>query len=113
MHEIGLTQEMLSRALDLAARRGAQRIMSVNIRVGAESGVEADVVSLAFELFRCGTVAEDAQIAIEAVPVVCWCPDCDSEFAPADALHVCPRCGRPGAVVRCGREFELVSLEVM
>jgi hydrogenase nickel incorporation protein HypA/HybF len=113
MHEIGLTQELLARAVEQASRRGAQRIVSVNIRVGAESDVAPDVVTLAFELFRRRTLAEDAQIAIETVPVVCWCPDCDREFSGADALHVCPHCALPGAVVRRGREFELVSLEVM
>ena len=113
MHEIGLTQELLARALEQASRRGARRILSVNIRLGAEAGVEADVVTLAFELFQRGTPAEDAQLVIEAIPVVCWCPGCECTFPPADALHVCPRCERPGAVVRRGREFELVSLEVM
>jgi hydrogenase nickel incorporation protein HypA/HybF len=112
MHEIGLMQEALERALKYAAQRGAQQIDCVTMRVGAESGVELEVIEFAFPVLAQGTLAEGARLAIEHVPVICWCPACDCEFEPADALHECPKCRHPGAELRRGREFEVASLEI-
>jgi hydrogenase nickel incorporation protein HypA/HybF len=112
MHEIGLIQELLATVLEHAARQGAQHIDRVIIRVGAESGVAPEVLSFVFDLLKRDTPAAQASIEIEHVPVVCWCPVCDQEFSPSDALHSCPRCHLPGASVRRGYEFALVALEV-
>jgi len=113
MHEIGLMQQALERALNYAAQQGARQIDCVTMRVGAESGVEPEVIAFAFPVLAQGTLAEGARLIIEQVPVVCWCPACGCEFEPADALQACPKCRHPGAVVRRGREFELASLEVL
>ena len=112
MHEIGLMQRMVEIALERAASAGAQHVQRVTVRVGAESGVVPDVITLAFDVATRGTIAEGAELRIEDVPLVCFCKTCDLEFAPADALHECPRCHQIGAEVRRGHEFELASLEI-
>jgi hydrogenase nickel incorporation protein HypA/HybF len=112
MHEIGLMQRMVEVALDRAAGAGALRVQRVTVRVGAESGVVPDVITFAFDVATRGTIAEGAELQIEDVPLVCLCAACSLEFTPEDALHECPRCHRLGAEVRCGREFELASLEI-
>ena len=114
MHEIGLMQQALDRALAHAAGHGARHIHRVTFRIGDESGVVPDVIALAFDVATRGTLAEGAELAIERVPVACYCPACELEFLPAegDLLHGCLHCGRVGATVQHGREFELASLEV-
>jgi hydrogenase nickel incorporation protein HypA/HybF len=112
MHEIGLMQRMVEVALDRAVGAGARQVQRVTVRVGAESGIVPDVILFAFDVATRGTIAEGAELQIEDVPLVCFCPACEWEFAPADALHQCPRCHRLGAEVRRGHEFELASLEI-
>ena len=112
MHEIGLMQHALDIALERAVTAGARHVHRVTMRVGVESGVVSDVLAFAFEVATRGTIAEGARLEIEDVPLICFCSLCDREFQPADALHECPGCGRPGALVRRGREFELASLDV-
>jgi hydrogenase nickel incorporation protein HypA/HybF len=112
MHEIGLMQRMVEIALERAAGAGATHVQCVTVRLGAESGVVPDVITLAFDVATRGTIAEGAELRIEDVPLVCFCAACDLEFAPADALHECPRCRQIGAQVRRGREFELAALEI-
>ena len=112
MHEIGLMQRMVEVALERAASAGAQHVQRVMVRVGAESGVVPDVITLAFDVATRGTIAEGAELQIEDVPIACFCASCALDFAPADELHECPRCHRLGAEVRRGREFELASLEI-
>jgi hydrogenase nickel incorporation protein HypA/HybF len=112
MHEIGLIQRMVEVALDRAAAASARRIERVTVRVGAESGVVPEVIVFAFDVATRGTLAEGADLQIEEIALACFCAACELEFAPADALHECPRCHRLGAQVRRGHEFELAALEI-
>lgn len=114
MHEIGLMQQALDVALEQAAGRGARHIEQITFRIGAASGVVPEVIEMAFEVATRGTIAEGAQLTIERVPLVCFCPACAYEFEPDDELlRACPRCQQPAAEVRQGSEFELVSLEAV
>ena len=114
MHEIGLMQRALDIALEQAVQRGAQRIHTVTFRVGAESGVVPEVIEMAFAIAIQGTLAAGAQLAIDHVPLICFCHVCDQEFQPAsgDLLHTCPLCHNVGAEVRRGREFAITSIEL-
>ena len=114
MHEVGLMQRALDIALEQAVEHGAQHIHRITFRVGAESGVMPEVIEMAFAIATQGTLAAGAQLAIEHVPLICFCHICDQEFQPADGdlLHPCPHCSQLGAEVRRGREFEIISIEL-
>jgi hydrogenase nickel incorporation protein HypA/HybF len=112
MHEIGLMQQALDIALARATAAGAQRVHTITMRIGAESGVVPEVIVFAFDVATRGTIAEGAQLAIEDVALACFCAACGLEFVPQDALHECPDCHRLGAEVRRGHEFEIRSLDV-
>lgn len=114
MHEVDLMQRALNIALEQAAEHGAQHIHRITFRVGAESGVVPEVIEIAFAIAIQGTPAAGAQLAIDHVPLICFCHVCDQEFQPVDGdlLHTCPHCHRLGAEVRHGREFEIASIEL-
>ena len=114
MHEVELMQRALDIAFEQAAQHGAQCIHKVTFRVGAESGVVPEVIEMAFAIAIQGTLAAGAQLAIDPVPLICFCQACDQEFQPADGdlLHPCPHCDQLGAEVRHGREFEITSIEL-
>ena len=114
MHEVDLMQRALDIALEQAVQRGAQRIHRITFRVGAESGVAPEVIEMAFAIAIQGTLAAGAQLAIDHVPLICFCQVCDQEFQPAggDLLHTCPLCHNVGAEVRRGREFAITSIEL-
>lgn len=112
MHEVGMMQSILERAVERAKAEGASHINGVHMRVGAASGVEPDSLALAFEVAKRGTIAEAAHLQTECVPVVCYCPNCQLEFRPADALYECPECHQPYCEIKQGQEFELDFLDV-
>ena len=114
MHEVDLMQRALDSALEQAAEHGAQRIHRITFRVGAESGVVPEVIEIAFAIATQATLAAGAQLAIDPVPLICFCHVCDQEFQPVDGdlLHTCPHCHHQGAEVRCGREFQITSIEL-
>jgi hydrogenase nickel incorporation protein HypA/HybF len=112
MHEVGLMQETLRIALDHAKKVGAHRIHSITLRVGRLSGAELEPLRLAFEVVAGATMAEQASLRLQEVPVQAWCSGCTSTFQPSDYIFRCPKCGRLSSDVRQGREFELLALEV-
>jgi hydrogenase nickel incorporation protein HypA/HybF len=112
MHEIGLLQNVIGAALKNAVQHGAQRVERITMRIGADSGVDPEVITFAFPMVTRGTIAEGAELALEPVPTRCRCPQCEIEFEPADELYVCPRCERPGAHAVAGREFWLAAIDI-
>jgi hydrogenase nickel insertion protein HypA len=112
MHELSLMASTLEIALDYAHREGIQKILQLNLRVGKMSGVIPEALEFAFDTCTQGTIAAGAQLQIELVPVLCYCLQCDREFAPLDLIYVCPNCGTISSKILQGRELQLISLEV-
>jgi hydrogenase nickel incorporation protein HypA/HybF len=112
MHEIGIMQGALDLAIEKATASAAKQIHCLHLRVGAMTGVVPDALQFAFETLREGTLAAEARLEIETVPVRCWCASCQNEFEPTDMLSDCPKCGRPSAEMRCGLELEMASMEI-
>lgn len=112
MHEVGLMQSALDLAVEHAQRQGAQQIHRIKLRVGRLSGVVPEALQFAFDVIARGTMAEEARLEIEDVPVVCFCSGCQEEFTAPGWFFECPSCGQPTADVRQGADLELASLEV-
>ncbi|MEB3338230.1 MAG: hydrogenase maturation nickel metallochaperone HypA [Leptolyngbyaceae bacterium] len=112
MHEVGIMENTLDIALDHANRQGATQIHHMTLRVGQLSGVEADALAFAFDVVMQGTIAEHAQLTIDLVPAICFCPTCQQEFQPTDWIYECPTCHQFSTDLRQGKELELASMEV-
>ena len=112
MHEVGLAREMVAIALDRAAADGASRVHAIGLRIGPLAGVEAEALTLAFEVVTAGTAAAGARLAVDARPIVCRCAGCRTDFTPPDLVFACPRCGALSDDVRGGRELDVAYVEV-
>lgn len=112
MHEVSLMQTTLDIAFDHAAQQGAQHIHWIKLRVGELSGVIPEALALAFEIVTAGTIAANARLEVETVPVICHCPACHQDFQPTDWVYVCPTCHQFTTDLRQGRELELTAMEV-
>jgi hydrogenase nickel incorporation protein HypA/HybF len=112
MHEISIMQGALDLALQTAQASASRQILCLRLRVGAMTGVVPDALQFAFEALREGTIAAEARLEVEMVPLACWCADCQKEFASHDWRQDCPTCGRSSAEMRRGLELELASLDV-
>jgi hydrogenase nickel incorporation protein HypA/HybF len=112
MHELSLMESTLEIALEYARKQGAQKIHQLNLRVGAMSGVVPEALEFAFDACACNTIAAGADLKIELVPALCYCENCDREFAPPDPIYACTDCGQISSKLIQGRELQLTSLEV-
>jgi len=114
MHEVGLARQLLDIAESAAKADGAAAITKIGLRLGAMAGVVPDALSFAFEVARQGTMAEQAVLEVEYLPLVCYCEPCQLAFEVDDrfGIALCPRCDEPSAEIRQGTEFTVSYLEV-
>lgn len=112
MHELSIALSLLDLAAEEAERRGG-RVVAVHLKLGPLASVVKEALVSAYDLAREGTLLARAELVVEEVPVVAWCPACAAERAPASVQELCcPACGTPTPEILCGRELEVVALEI-
>ena len=100
----------------------ATQVKSVNLRIGELRDVIDEWMQRYFDYLTPGTVAEGAQIKIQKAPIIFRC-ECGKTFTmPIEVFRenlekkreaVCPRCGGTKAALHGGREFLILSIEVI
>lgn len=112
MHEVSMMQNTLDIAIAQAQQNGATKVDRLTMNVGELSGVIPEALEFAFEVLIQGTIADNAQLEIITIPVVCYCPECDRNFQPDNYIYKCPECQVISTNIVHGRELALVSLVV-
>ena len=113
MHEVGIMESALAAVLQRAREQGAHRVHRIVLRSGSLSGVEPEALRFAFDVVTRGTAAAGAELAIDAVPALAHCPDCNVDFAAESGfIFSCPHCNRLCGELRQGRELELTRIEM-
>jgi len=106
-------ESTLAVVLRSAGEHHASRVHRIVLRIGALSGVEPEALRFAFDVVTRGTVAEGAELAIEAVPAKAYCATCARDFAiESGFIFTCPVCHALSGELRQGRELELIRLEM-
>lgn len=113
MHEVSIMESTLEIALKQAEKQGATKINHFKMRIGELSGVIPEALQFAFDIVTQNTIAEGATLAIETVPVKCYCHSCHLEFTPQNWFYECPQCQQLISQILQGKEMELLSLEIV
>lgn len=112
MHELSIALSLLDLAAEEAERLEG-RVAAIHLRLGPLSGVEREALVFAYDLAREGTPLAEADLVVEPVPVMAFCPACALDVAPLSITELrCPTCGGPTPEVLQGRELEVVALEI-
>ena len=112
MHELAITEQLLTTALRHAEQAGAARITRLNLVVGQLSSVVDDSVQFYWDFVAQGTIAEGAVLSFRRVPASLTCRDCGASFTIDRFEGKCPSCGGEQVSVVSGDEFHLESIEV-
>ena len=111
MHERSVCQA-LSDELELLAReQGAARVLSIVVGIGPLSGVEAGLLRQAYPLAAAGTVAEGAELDIEARPIRVHCNSCGQDSDATANRLLCAFCGDWRTQLVSGDELILTRVE--
>jgi hydrogenase nickel incorporation protein HypA/HybF len=112
MHEAGIAASVLQIAEDEARKRGARSIRVVKVRVGEFSGIVADSLEFAFDALKIETLAADARLEMERIPLIARCPKCQESRRPESNLVLwCPQCSSPLEVI-AGQELDVQYIEI-
>jgi hydrogenase nickel incorporation protein HypA/HybF len=112
MHELAITQNMLDIALEQAEKHNACKITKINLVVGEMSGVVDECVLFYFDFLSKDTIASDATLSFERIPIKAHCYDCDITFPLSEFNWVCPNCQGSNIKVVAGRELYIDSMEM-
>ena len=112
MHELSVVQSMLDIVSEKAKEISAPRVLRINLVVGEISSIVDDCVQFYFDFMAKDTVAEEAELHFERIPLKLKCRKCSHIFFPQTGQWNCPGCGSEGVQVVGGSEFYIDSIEV-
>ncbi len=112
MHEASLVEGILKIALEVAAENRAEKISAIGLKIGDMAGVELDALNFSFDVLKKNTIAENAALKINHVPIIAQCNKCGKTFNIARYNFFCPECGGI-LILKSGRELlvEFVDCE--
>ncbi len=112
MHEISITQQMVDLVLKEAEKSGAKRVRQINLVIGEMATVVDECIQFYFDFISKNTLAQDAKLTFQRVPLNAKCLDCQTVFSPKETDWKCPNCRKWDAEIIAGKEFYLDSLEI-
>ncbi|NPB05393.1 MAG: hydrogenase maturation nickel metallochaperone HypA [Aquificae bacterium] len=113
MHEFSLVSSLMMLIEEQARLHNAKRVTKVVLGVGRFSGVEPDLLKLAFDTFKEKTICEDAELVLEIEELTLRCRDCGKESVLRERpTKKCPSCGSLNTEFVAGRDLYLKSLEL-
>ena len=110
MHEYSIVSALLQRVEVEAQSRGATSVGRIRVALGELSGVDPELLSTAYEVFRERTLCQDAPMEIRTVSASWVCPSCGRTLARGQVLR-CPSCQAPARLVS-GDEIILEQIEM-
>ena len=112
MHELSITQSILSIALEKANTVQASKVSKINLVIGELSGIVDECVQFYFDFLSKDTIAADATLFFRQSPTQLRCHNCATIFSPHNSDWACPSCQEPKIEIISGRELYIDSLEV-
>ncbi len=113
MHELSVTQGILTVAVEAAQQNGGGQIMAIDLVIGELTSIVDDSVQFYFDILSRETLAEGATLRFQRQPGAATCRDCDHQFeVRAPLAPLCPACDSAHLLVTGGREFYIKSIEV-
>lgn len=113
MHELSICQALVEQVEAVAREQNGRRVESVAVSIGPLSGVEPQLLQQAFPLAAAGSLAENAQLRLETLPVRVHCDDCGSDSEGTASRLVCRHCGNWNTHLLSGDELLLTRVEII
>ena len=112
MHELSIVADLFEIMEEKAQEKGAKKIISVKLQVGKLSGVVPEFLTTAFDVYKKDTIAKDAMLEIEKVPLMIQCQKCKKTMTLDDFVFICQACGSQDLKTVSGTELFLEKMEL-
>jgi hydrogenase nickel incorporation protein HypA/HybF len=112
MHELSIAEDIIEISEGQARAQNSRRIRTIKLRLGEFTTIVSEALQFSFEIARQGTLAADATLEIETVPMVARCGACGRIAKPLrEICLICPECGAPLEVIS-GDEMRIEYIEI-
>ena len=112
MHEISVCQGLLKQVSQIAAENNATAIKKIFLQIGPLAGVESALLQAAFPIASKGTLAEQAKMFIQDMPVCVRCKTCNAESEARLNNLTCAACGDWKTELLSGDELLIERVEM-
>ena len=112
MHELSITQRILTIALEKASQAEASHVSRINLVIGDLTGIVEEFVKFYFDFASKETIAAQASLSFHHPPTQLRCRKCETVFSPEKLDWVCPSCQEQSVEIISGRECYVESIEV-
>ncbi len=112
MHELAVTESILSTAEKYARQSGAGRVTDLYLIIGRLSSIVDDSVQFYWDIISQGTLCQGSKLHFQRVPASLVCLNCGHEYILDAELTLCPVCGSAKVKVTSGDQFYLDSIEI-
>jgi hydrogenase nickel incorporation protein HypA/HybF len=112
MHELSIVASLFEILEEKAEEQKAKKIVSVELKVGALSGVVPEFLKTAFDIYKKDTIAAEAELKIEEVPLKVKCQQCGAEIVKDDFVFLCEKCASRELKTLAGTELLLERIEL-
>lgn len=112
MHEMSIVAGVLDSVIPVARESGATQVTRIVLRIGDLTDIVDEALTFAFEALTEGTMCEGAQLEVQPVHPRSMCLECGAEFDHDRFHRACTACGSYETKPICGRELDIVSIEV-
>ncbi len=112
MHELSIIASLFELLEEKAQQQKATKVVVVKLKVGKLAGVVPEFLQTAFDIYKDGTIAREAVLEIEEVPLKVQCRQCQSVVEKDDFIFICPACGSTDLEMLEGTELFLEKLDL-
>ena len=112
MHELALTEGILSIVSSEQKKNNFSRVLEIDLRIGEYSGVIPACIEEFFPLVATGTAAEGAKLVMKTIQAEFECLNCTFYGQLEKHSACCPNCGSTAVRMTAGREFYVENLVV-
>lgn len=110
MHEASLVESLLDQVQRLAAEHRCAAVRAIDVDIGPLSGVEPELVELAFARLAPARGLSETMLRVRLVPLVIRCQRCGATESLEHVEFRCPRCGHDRVTVEQGDTMILQSV---
>ncbi|MGE5452347.1 MAG: hydrogenase maturation nickel metallochaperone HypA [Acidobacteriota bacterium] len=109
MHELSLAMEVVQ--ILEAHEADLSHITRISLDIGTLSCVDAQALRTALDTALQGTLAEGAELVMNAIEAQARCNACGATFAPPTRIDPCPQCGSSRKTWLAGQALQVRSIE--
>jgi len=113
MHEASLALNILDTVTRQCEQGGYRVVHSIRLRVGRASHVLPEALTFAFDALKANTVAANASLEIESIPLGGHCRTCGARFEASERfIFACPDCQGSALEITQGHELDILDMDV-